>query len=139
VVNRFSALIISADLTMIGFHHFRTLCQLSDGVYTLDDVSGKTHFTSTIENALAEQLGFLEEIAGVKFADDTPESRLAFLAKMNAERQYLEGLAMTVRMLSDTQAMALLERIEEVLYTSDEVGEHKCKIVFDKMQERSRL
>jgi hypothetical protein len=139
VVNRFAALIIDAELTVIGLDHFRTLCQLLDGVHTLDNLSGKALFTSAIENALTEQCDFREEIAGVKFADDTPERRAAFLEKLDVERQHLEGLIATVRMLSETQAMALLERVEEVLSTPDEVGEHKCKAVFEKMQARSRL
>ena len=138
-VNRFAALIIDADLTAINLDEFRTLCQLLDGIHTLENLSGKALFTSTIETALAEQRDFCNEIVGVKFADDTPESRAAFMANLDFERQHLEELLTTVCMLSEVQAMALLERVEEVLSTSDEVGEQKCKAVFEKMQARSRL
>lgn len=139
VVNRFAALIIDAELTAIDLDHFRSLCQLLDGVHTLDGVSGKALIRTAIETALTEQRDFREEIVGVKFADDTPESRAAFVAKLDVERQHLEELITTVHMLSETQAMALLDRVEEVLSTPDEVGEHTCKAVFEKMQARSRL
>ncbi|MEH2536463.1 hypothetical protein V1287_000397 [Bradyrhizobium sp. AZCC 1699] len=139
VANRFAVLIVEADLAAIRLDHFRTLCQLLDGSDTLAYVSGKALFASAIQNALNEQHDFREEIVGVKFANDTPENRAAFMAKLDVEREHLEELITLVRMFSETQALALLERVEEVLSTSDELLEHKCNTVFKKMQTRSQL
>jgi hypothetical protein len=129
VFNRVAFLITNARRMMIGLDHFRTLCQLLDGVHTLDNLSGKALFTSAIEIALTEQCDFREEIVGVKFAGDTPESRAAFMAKLDVERQHLEGLIAIVLMLTETQAMALLERVEDVLSTPEEIDEQAsdCK------------
>jgi hypothetical protein len=45
------------------------------GIHTLNEVNGKSALVSAVEFALSQQNVFRKEIIGVKFADDTPESR----------------------------------------------------------------
>lgn len=139
VVNRFANLVIEADLAVIDNDHFRTLCQLVDGIDTRSDVNGKATFVSAIKFAWTQQNDFRKEIKGVTLADDTPESRAIFMAKLDTERKHLRDLLKIVQKLTAAQAIALLERVEEVLCAPGEVGEEKLKAVYEKMQTRSRL
>jgi hypothetical protein len=61
------------------------------------------------------------------------------MAKLDVDREYLRDLLKTVETLTDAQAIALLERVGEVLYAPAEVSEDKCKMVFEKIQARSQL
>jgi hypothetical protein len=137
IVNRYSYLVATADLTAISFNQFPMVCMLLNGIETSASVDGKRELLDQVEHALQEHEGFRERISYLTFADDSVGAREDMARKLNVEQANLLSLKASLNELESGQAIALLERAEEVM-SSDE-PEEKCQDVFSKMQRRIEL
>ena len=114
VANRLGYLVCTADLSGLSYEHFRTICQLLNGILTSELVDGKVFLTSVLADAIR---------AG-PFRIEDPSSILRAVEKLDSGT-----------------ALALLVRIEEVYAEarSNMDIEISCREVYDKMQTRRFL
>jgi hypothetical protein len=140
IIRRYAFLLITTNLTAINEMQFRTLCQLMNGLATEDTQDAQHRLNYSVRYALDEQEQFREDIASQEFADETPDTRAKFMAKLDDERTHLVELGKVVETLDKLQCTALLERIEEVFNGGSAHSlEPRCKAVFAKMQTRRKL
>lgn len=141
IVARYTFLMQEADLSDVSFSAFETLCMLVDGVITTNMAAPRPTLLGCVFQKLADQDDFrrtLETKPIGFFRDDSRESRAAFIEKLDAERDHLDTIVALLKSFDQTQNMALLEYIEEVL--GDKRGDDvaaRCQTAYDRMQDRS--
>jgi hypothetical protein len=99
--------------SLISLEKFQTLCQLQNGIQTAM-LDAKANLTYRIDDGLAQLDAFEDEVAGMTFKDDGPNSRAAMIAMLEADRFALGALRKTIDVLDQVQCALLLEKVEKV-------------------------
>lgn len=137
IVNRYTHLVGSADLSLVSGEHFRMLCQLLNGVDVSTSVDAKRELLSQVASAIDRQADVRDEMSMMTFANDTPEARAIMESRFDSELKKLTSLEGVLKALDSGQALALLERAEEVAMS--DYPATKYADVFAKMTSRSGL
>lgn len=142
IVGRYTYLTQEADLSSVSFDAFVMLCQINGGLITTKMVEPRGTLLAGAYQKLADQNDFRRTLDAKPpgfFRDDSQESRSAFIDKLNIEREHLNSVVNLVKSLDQTQSMALLEYVEQVLCGDDDthIREH-CANVYEQMQIRTR-
>ena len=141
IVARYTFLMQEADLSQVSFSIFESLCMLTGGAITTNMAAPRPTLLGCVFQKLADQDDFRRTLE-VKpigfFRDDSHESRKAFIEKLDAEREHVTSIIDLLKSFNQTQNMALLEYIEEVLRQKND-GDiaQRCQTIYDQMQNRS--